>query len=149
LKKSKSLIDKGRRAAERFVPCSYFNLTRDDLIDYCAVMWARGYAAGKRASPRRNVHCEHDITLVRLTKDIFDDGEDHHPPGYLGRVGDTVEVRSLVTIGVAHVGYVGPGQFIVRAGEFEALPPPTKCDGQSCEHCEPEHGCKPTKEGER
>jgi hypothetical protein len=51
--KKKATIDKGRRAAERFVPFYFMNLTRDELIDYCSVMWARGYAAGRRKGGER------------------------------------------------------------------------------------------------
>lgn len=32
---------------------------------------------------------------VRLLADIWDDGQDHHPPGYLARRGEILIVRSL------------------------------------------------------
>lgn len=59
---------------------------------------------------------------VRLLKDIFDDGEDHHPPGFYGRKGDVVVVRVLHAIGVSHEGR--EGEFIVRGGEFEPITTP-------------------------
>lgn len=33
---------------------------------------------------------------VRLLDDIWDDGQDHHPPGYLARRGEVLIVRSDV-----------------------------------------------------
>lgn len=33
---------------------------------------------------------------VRLLRDIYDDGEDHHPPGYIGLVGEIVVIRSIL-----------------------------------------------------
>lgn len=32
---------------------------------------------------------------VRLLADIWDDGQDHHPPGYLARRGEVVIVRKV------------------------------------------------------
>lgn len=32
---------------------------------------------------------------VRLLSDIWDDGQDHHPPGYLARRGEVLIVRGL------------------------------------------------------
>lgn len=32
---------------------------------------------------------------VRLLADIWDDGQDHHPPGYLARRGEILTVRKL------------------------------------------------------
>jgi hypothetical protein len=83
-------------------------------------------------------------TRVRLLKDIFDDGQDHHPAGVLAKKGEVVEVRSLVRVGVAHVGYIGGAQFLIDAGEFETVTtePPTKelneRDTSRCIFC----GCK-------
>lgn len=47
----------GRAAAERFVPASITNLSRAALIDYCAVMWNRGYAAARRRMKRGSCDC--------------------------------------------------------------------------------------------
>ncbi len=32
---------------------------------------------------------------VKLLADIWDDGQDHHPPGYFARKGETLIVRKL------------------------------------------------------
>lgn len=32
---------------------------------------------------------------VKLLKDVWDDGQDHHPPGYLARKGEILIVRAL------------------------------------------------------
>lgn len=36
---------------------------------------------------------------VRLLEDVWDDGEDHHPPGYLARRGEVLIVRSIDPVG--------------------------------------------------
>jgi hypothetical protein len=54
---------------------------------------------------------------VRLLKDIYDDGQDHHPPGYVGRKGDVVVIHSIQTAVVSHSG-TGDG-FVVHDGELE------------------------------
>ena len=59
---------------------------------------------------------------VRLLRDIYDDGEDHHPPGYIAYSGEVVIVRSVGNIDseslvVAHEG--NKGSFVVYRGEFE------------------------------
>ena len=44
---------------------------------------------------------------VRLTKDIWDSGEDHHPPCYLAMKGEVLIVREIGTIssiGISHYG---------------------------------------------
>lgn len=58
---------------------------------------------------------------VRLLKDIYDDGEDHHPPGYIAKRGEVVEVREVRALAVAHEG-VTDNAFVVRSGEFEPVP---------------------------
>jgi hypothetical protein len=85
-----------------------------------------------------HVHCEHldrdheaafVATLeppavpsrVRLLKDIYDDGQDHHPPGYIARKGEVVEVRELRALAVAHEG-ITDQSFVIRTGEFEPAP---------------------------
>lgn len=59
---------------------------------------------------------------VRLLIDIYDDGADHHPPGYIARKGEVVIVRTVRAIGVSHEGVEGR-EFVVRYGEFESMPP--------------------------
>jgi hypothetical protein len=56
---------------------------------------------------------------VRLASDIFDDGQDHHPPQYIGLKGDEVIVKSVGfegSLSVAHDG--AKGSFIVFADEW-------------------------------
>jgi hypothetical protein len=54
---------------------------------------------------------------VRLLKDIYDDGQDHHPPCYVGHKGDIVVIHSVQTAVVSHDG-TGDG-FIVHDGELD------------------------------
>jgi len=37
---------------------------------------------------------------VKLLNDIWDDGEDHHPPGYLAYKGDVLVVRATTEFGL-------------------------------------------------
>lgn len=56
---------------------------------------------------------------VKLLKSIFDDGEDHHPPGWIAQAGEVLivkEVRGDV-LAVAHEG--NPGAFTIYPGEYE------------------------------
>ncbi len=55
---------------------------------------------------------------VILTKSIYDDGEDHHPPGYLAYMDETVYIKQIygTTLSVAHKD--NPGSFIIREGEY-------------------------------
>ena len=57
---------------------------------------------------------------VRLTADIWDNGEDHHPPGIIARKGDIVIVRRMRIIEVAHEG-VENNAFVVTSSEFEPI----------------------------
>ena len=61
---------------------------------------------------------------VRLLKSIWDDGVDHHPPGWIALKDEVVEVRSVgnfdaESIVVAHEGR--EGGFMVYRGEFELV----------------------------
>jgi hypothetical protein len=58
---------------------------------------------------------------VRLVKDIYDDGEDHHPPGYCARRDEIVIVRVVreKAIAVSHES-VTDSAFVIYPGEFEA-----------------------------
>lgn len=57
---------------------------------------------------------------VRLLKSIYDDGEDHHPPGYLAYHGEVLVVKAIRgdVLAVAHEG--NPGAFSIYPGEYEA-----------------------------
>jgi len=58
---------------------------------------------------------------VRLLNDIWDDGEEHHPPGWLAWVGEILEVKEVRTrrLVVSHVG--NEGGFVVYDGEYERV----------------------------
>lgn len=58
---------------------------------------------------------------IRLLSSIYDDGADHHPPGYLAYHGEALivkEVRGDV-LAVAHEG--NPGAFTIYPGEYGTL----------------------------
>lgn len=57
---------------------------------------------------------------VRLLKSIYDDGEDHHPPGWLAEAGEVLIVKAVRgdVLAVAHEG--NPGAFTIYPGEYEA-----------------------------
>ena len=60
---------------------------------------------------------------VRLLKSIWDDGEDHHPPGWLAMAGEVLVVRSVgnidaARIAVSHEG-VEDSAFMISRDEFE------------------------------
>lgn len=58
---------------------------------------------------------------VQLTKSIWDDGEDHHPPGWLALAGEVLIVKAVRgdALAVAHEG--ADGAFLVRPNEYELL----------------------------
>ena len=62
---------------------------------------------------------------LRLTSDIHDDGQDHHPPGYIAYIGDIVVVREIAHGGKGgeriHVSHqdVTDKAFLVYPHEFE------------------------------
>lgn len=59
---------------------------------------------------------------VRLTKDIYDDGEDHHPPGYIAWLDEVVIVKEVYGSGrivVAHEG--NTGGFFVYPNEYKVV----------------------------
>lgn len=47
-----SRTDLGRRAAQRFIPRSVATLSREQAVDYGAVLYARGLAAGEKYSAK-------------------------------------------------------------------------------------------------
>lgn len=57
---------------------------------------------------------------VELLTDIYDDGEDHHPPGYLAYKGDVLIIHTIraQSISVAHVEVEG-NSFFVWLHEFK------------------------------
>lgn len=60
---------------------------------------------------------------VLLTKDIWDDGEDHHPPGYIAYAGEVLSIRSIRNNGSLSVYHDGnDGSFVIYDGEFELIP---------------------------
>lgn len=58
---------------------------------------------------------------VRLTKAIWDDGEDHHPPGWLAQRGEVLVVRQVhgTDLAVSHED-ITDSSFMVFPGEYEA-----------------------------
>lgn len=56
---------------------------------------------------------------VRLTKAIWDDGADHHQPGWLAAAGEVLIVKAVrgTALAVAHEGV--DGAFMIRADEYE------------------------------
>jgi len=64
---------------------------------------------------------------VRLTQDIYDYGEDHHPPGHTAVSGDLVVIRKVFTGGKGgerfHVSHpdVTDRAFLVYGSEFESV----------------------------
>lgn len=66
--------------------------------------------------------------FVFLTKDIFDDGGDCHPAGYVGRKGDYMKITRLPEynpkmIHVAHFDYTGEGGICVYPHEISNKTP--------------------------
>lgn len=61
---------------------------------------------------------------VRLLKDIWDDGGDHHPPGLIARAGEVIIIRRVHdtgarrSIAVSHE-HVKDNSFTVYSGEYE------------------------------
>lgn len=55
---------------------------------------------------------------VRLLTSIYDDGEDHHPPGWLAYHGEELIVKTVYekALAVAHEG--AQGSFMIYPGEY-------------------------------
>ena len=68
-------------------------------------------------------HTEHhpvEGSKLILIRDIYDDGEDHHPPSFLAYTGEVVVVKTVWGSGrlaVAHEG--NTGAFSIYPGEYE------------------------------
>lgn len=60
---------------------------------------------------------------VKLTEDIWDDGEDHHPPGYVGRKGQTVIVKEIYRgcLDVHHEHITDGSSFRIYDGEYTLI----------------------------
>lgn len=61
---------------------------------------------------------------VRLLKDILDDGEDHHPPGFIAIAGEVLIIRRVHDTGARRSISVSrehgnDNSFTVYAGEYE------------------------------
>lgn len=57
---------------------------------------------------------------LRVVRDVWDDGADCHPPGYVAREGDIVFVKRIDPfIHVAHAG--ATGSFWVHSNEVEPV----------------------------
>ena len=56
---------------------------------------------------------------MKLLNGIYDDGEDHHPPGWLALAGEVLVVKEVrgAVLAVAHEG--NPGAFTIYPGEYE------------------------------
>lgn len=57
---------------------------------------------------------------VRLTADIYDYGEDHHPPGWLARKGEIVVIGAIYgkKLAVHHKEVTNGSMFVVFEGEY-------------------------------
>lgn len=63
---------------------------------------------------------------VRLLADIWDDGQDHHPPGYLAHRGEILIVRAIDSgrefpVGISHKGRTD-NYFRIALSEAEKQP---------------------------
>jgi len=67
---------------------------------------------------------------IKLTTSIFDDGEDHHPPGFLALHGETLVVREVCSghLAVSHET-VTDRSFRVYPGEYVATTEPSGGEG--------------------
>lgn len=59
---------------------------------------------------------------VTLTKSIYDDGEDHHPPKWIALSGETVLIKTIYDNGklaVHHEDVTDGRAFLIYAGEYK------------------------------
>jgi hypothetical protein len=76
---------------------------------------------------------------VRTTQAIWDDGADHHPPGYLAQAGEVLIVRSVSDapwIGVSHE-HITDNAFCLHPGEWERVPHNDTCSDPPSTSAEP------------
>ncbi len=57
--------------------------------------------------------------IIRLTKDIHWDGEDCHPPGYIAKKGDIMQVRKLRGFDVIAAHTPLTQAMFIEQGEYE------------------------------
>ena len=99
---------------------------RKSLMWGCSVCWGSGFdmhgnpcqfTAQHRRMPDNAELCVGG--RIRLLKTIYDDGEDHHPPGWLAQAGEVLIVKAVRgdVLAVAHEG--NPGAFVIYPGEYE------------------------------
>lgn len=64
---------------------------------------------------------------VQLTTSIFDDGEDHHPPGWLAFSGEVLVVRKVHESGALAVSHeaITDSSFAIYPGEYVATTEPS------------------------
>lgn len=57
---------------------------------------------------------------VRLTKSIFDDGADHHPPGWIANAGELVIIKEIFgkSLAVHHENVTDGRAFMIYQGEY-------------------------------
>ena len=59
---------------------------------------------------------------VQLVKSIYDDGADHHPPGWIAYLDEIVIVKQVKENGYLSVAHEGnKGSFIIFPDEYEIL----------------------------
>ncbi len=60
---------------------------------------------------------------VILITSIYDNGEDHHLPRWITKVGEIVEVKNVCekSIAVAHSDITDETSFVIYEGEYEAV----------------------------
>ena len=61
---------------------------------------------------------------IKLKKDIWDDGEDHHPPGWLAVKNEVLIVKAVreKSLAVAHDNVEDNSAFCIYEGEYELMP---------------------------
>lgn len=62
--------------------------------------------------------------IVILTKNIYDYGDDHHPPGYIALVCDEVIVREILSTNIETVitvshKHIYNNSFVIKSSEFK------------------------------
>lgn len=58
---------------------------------------------------------------VILTKSIYDDGDDYHPPGYLAKVNDIVTVKDIRNECISVMLRNNEGSFLITPDEYKTL----------------------------
>ncbi len=58
---------------------------------------------------------------VILTKSIYDDGEEHHAPSYIGYMDETVYIKEILGTNLAVAHKDNPGSFMIYEGEYKKV----------------------------